>query len=503
MILNSFISWQCILMDGIREAIGFFFLVIVVLFIGLLYFGYIKFRKYRHNIKRKKNLKYHECLNAPQYIMWRNEVLKEIYGEDMFLNVAGTKYPVYSLTFDKEYCDKDIDSVCNLSEWHQDHRNGCDGVRCVDKYNNVQMKSVENLDIRISGTSKEISKKRKYYKEYKKIISSGIKRPKLVGFMLDDFDINDDNKISRINLKLGTYEQNVYTSHILEYELYKAYTILKDKDYNWDMLWEQLPYRKYIHQGMAPKQALMNGSRRLSLFSVQAIIVFKNHWGDEVCTFFKKRSENYKEVVTKLGHYQILPAGGFELCEDEKSTNIDVIKENCSLTKALFREYLEEIFNYRDFQGEEDRRSALIKLISKLFKRLFEKKILYIDNSEEEVTQKYAEAIMRQKEVKYIINLLHNKKAEFKMLGVDIDLVTLRPMVNFMILIEDEDYWSRNFVLNTEFKHNGECIRSLKSVDEIFKKYPNCITPDTAALYYQYKQKQEQDSSMKREYSVM
>ena len=38
--------------------------------------------------------------------------------------------------------------------------------------------------------------------------------------MLKCLEINQDNKITHFHAWVGTYAENVYTSHILEYELY-------------------------------------------------------------------------------------------------------------------------------------------------------------------------------------------------------------------------------------------------------------------------------------------
>lgn len=41
--------------------------------------------------------------------------------------------------------------------------------------------------------------------------------------MLDEIETDADGNLCRIRAHVGTYAENVYSTHVLEYELYRAY----------------------------------------------------------------------------------------------------------------------------------------------------------------------------------------------------------------------------------------------------------------------------------------
>ena len=66
----------------------------------------------------------------------------------------------------------------------------------------------------------ELDKGQKFYL---KMMSPTIKRPDLIGFEIDEFILDEENKIEGFTANVCQYKHNVATSHILDYELYKSY----------------------------------------------------------------------------------------------------------------------------------------------------------------------------------------------------------------------------------------------------------------------------------------
>lgn len=180
------------------------------------------------------------------------------------------------------------------------------------------------------------------------IVAQNIKYPLLPGYMLDRYDLDNNKRINHLYIHLGTYQQNVYTSHILEYELYYAYIRTKNKPIDLNKIWRYLPYRKHIHSSNDNDTILYSGINRYSLLGVQIFVTFYDHDKKEYVTLLAKRSQ---KVAAKPGYYQFIPSGGFELYEKEKNFNISVIEDNYSFRKAIFREYLEEVFGLEEFKG--------------------------------------------------------------------------------------------------------------------------------------------------------
>lgn len=230
-----------------------------------------------------------------------------------------------------------------------------------------------------------IQKKYKgFIKRYYRLINQTIKYPKRLGYMLDEiifYTNNDQEKKNNqvewyLDSYVGNYENNLKTSHVLEYELYKLY--IKDRKYHLNIkekcgkeILKELPIRNYIHTNFENEcDVLTSGKNRSSLLGVQVFVLIKNH-SKEYDVLRIRRSEN---VVIKPGFLQFIPSGGFEAMND--CVDYDAQWDNYSITKAVFRELLEECFG----QDEDDKRACGYNIspdriyyndeISKLIKKL-------------------------------------------------------------------------------------------------------------------------------------
>ena len=373
---------------------------ILALIVGLAPLGVFL---YQYSIKAYKALKnkivfniqrrYYDQLDTYTFITWRDYQLKKIYGDQFFTEIFGHTYPTFQIPFGEyyryhEFKAKNVYSKDDVKKEGYEIKNG-----------EVVFSEFKDTPVMSSGTITEITHKRQLLRKYKRIVGASIKYPKLAGFSLDHYDFNENGKIIHIYPKLSTYEYNVYSSHILEFELFEAYKKLKGKmDVPIDTLWTYLPFRHYIHFGDgvvdAGKEVLYSGIRRYSLFSVQCIVVFKDKNHNEYRTLLMKRSTDPTKVAAKLGYYQFFPAGGFELYEKELIHSMDMIKENYSLRKAIF------------------------------------------------------------------LNLL----------GVTVDLVTLRHEISFVLRIDEENFSHEKFCPNDEFTRENSAASKVRTPLSVVEK---------------------------------
>lgn len=259
-------------------------------------------------------------------------------------------------------------------------------------------------------------------KHYFNILKDTIKRPNQVGFELDEYFLNDKNEITGFSARSCQYKHSVLTSHILEYELFKTYKRLKSRFINpmslaGDNILKNLPRRKKIHENQSLNDLMIKGDNRHSLLSVQMIIVAYSKKRNKYCTLIFKRSD---KVALKPNYYHIVPAGGYEIFEQEDTTHSYIIRENFDIELALFRELIEEIFNGKDFEGND--------------------------------TGEINDIIYKHPDVVDIINMLEKKTAYLQFLGNVTDLMTLRQELSFLLLVDDPDFLEKNFKPNFEGK---------------------------------------------------
>ena len=416
---------------------------------------------------KRRQVGFYRELDGEKFMKWRDLQLKKIYGDCHFTDIKGTLYPVFLMPFSEyfKYQDFKKKEVYSKDDVQNDGYSVCNGE--------VVFPPFYETSIMREGTKDEIRKKKKLIKQYRRILTGSIKYPKLAGFSLDHYGFNDKGEVTHIYPKLGTYEYNVFSSHILEYELFTAYKKVKGKNVKLEELWPLLPFRHYIHYGTGDvdktNDALYSGARRYSLFSVQCIVVFKDHNHKEYMTLLMKRSTDPEKVAAKLGYYQFLPAGGFELYEKEQIHSVEMIKENYSLRKAIFREYLEEVFDEKEFKT-------------------------VIDSTNSETTDK----IINHPKVAQVVSMIEDGRATLNLLGIAVDLVSLRHEISFVLKIEDEAYSREGFCPNDEFTRANSVASkvriSLKRVEELLdgsqyqKKEAPKFNQASALLYKMFKE---------------
>ncbi|NHN29625.1 hypothetical protein [Paenibacillus agricola] len=340
--------------------------------------------------KNKANTikKYYATLESKEFIDWQNIVLKKIYNEYPFTKAFETEYPVV--------CFKSA----NKASYPFD-----------DIYDQNELVTyVEDYKINSS-----------IQKEYKYLVGDNIMRPTLKGFMLDRIELDNNGDMLRFKAKTGTYEQNVYSSHILEYELFQTYNkgLNNINQMSADTLIGHMQLRKAIHHNLSQKDVLTTGTTRSSLLGVQIFVVFRNHEDNQYKVLVIKRSV---KVASKPGYYQFIPSGGFEIFEN--SDDDEILRNNFSVRKVLFRELIEEAFGEEEYEHNE--------------------KGVPVEN------------ILNHKSIKSLIKMINKEGDEkgvfFEFLGTVVDLVGLRNELSFILRIDDTSFSENTFKPNHESK---------------------------------------------------
>ncbi len=358
------------------------------------------FKKYRLNIIKAQ---YYNTLNTKEFIEWRDSVLAKLYNVYPFTKLCNSFFPVV----------------------------------CFNAYENfaypfIGLLNEEELNLNVQDYKLNLP----IQKGYKIIVGDTVKRPLLKGYMLSSFKLNDNDHLISVSAHVGTYEQNIYSSHILEYELYKYY-INKKHDIQHltpEQILSYLPLRKLVHKNRSQKDILVNGDDRSSLLGVQALVMFKDHEDLKYKVFVIKRSD---DVASKPGYYQFIPSGGFEIWQNDD--NDDILKNNFSVRHAIFRELIEEVF------GEEE----------------------FVDNK----VGMPESNILNHPKVQFILNLIFKKQASFQFLGSCVDLVGLRHELSFILRIDDPEFSKLSFHPNHESKNIQ--IKSLSQVKNIVNEKLN------------------------------
>lgn len=363
--------------------------------------------KVRHMLKwlfSRPRTRYEKTLNSADFVAFQTRALKDYYGPEYFTNVFGQEYPVYCIPGQGCYPFADF---------------------CV-----LPLGDDKKFPICHNRTSRK----------YRSLVSPNIRRPKMQGFMLENFRWEKD-RITGVQAWTGTYEQNVYTSHVLEYELYQAY---RKKQRGATRL--SLPLRDAIQAGHTAREVLQTGCNRASLLGVQLLIVFKNARDGAYRVLTIKRSE---DVAARPGFYQFVPSGGFEVYENSDEHDPLELRENYNVLWAIYREYMEELIlgkgnDYEYGQGGET--------VSK---------------------------IEREDAVKDIEQMIQAGTAQFVFLGSVIDLCGLRHELSFALKIDDPAYSERTFHSNSESKKiNRYTLDELKVLDR------SKINPASAGLWH-------------------
>lgn len=419
------------------------------------------FRKYIDKlIYKKKREHYNKVLSDHNFLRWQNEIMKIIYdplirakNEELkkygasigITKIAlenGKKYEYESISLRMPTVSYPFSGICPKKE--------------LKTAANLEKDSIAKIDESING--RIISTFSRSVKQYYAIVRATIRYPRRLGYMLDEIQFDKGEPSWHLSTYSSVYEHNVKTSHILEYELYNLYKKVEHKK-EWmpenlknlgrDNILAELPIRSHIHDQFKREgnesNILTSGKHRASLLGVQAFVMIKNRSGSYDALRIR-RSEN---VSAKPGFLQFIPSGGFEAMND--CMDFDSQWDNYSVTKAIFRELLEECFGM-----DEDDKHASGNNVSP-------DKIYSNDN------------------IRRLIQMLENTKegepnAEMALLGTSMNLVGLRQELSFILRIDDptfsgkliSNYESRSAIHLVDIRHleeYGFWVRSKKEND--------------------------------------
>ena len=377
------------------------------------------------NSINKKVHRYYSIISSEDYLLWQNIILNRYYN-GYFTEILNYNFPVH--IYYSNICFYPFDNLFSKDKLVESRIIDINKINYYKKYKNLQEHNMLK-------------------KEDRKV-----KYPKRKCFMLNEI-ILDKNYICGFTAYVGRYEDNVYSSFILDYEnflLYKKYKKNKITDKLFNVIKKKMIIRNNIHNGMSIDDVLLSGCKRASMFGVQVAIIAKDgNDNDKYKIIVGKRSHN---VATRPGFYQFIPAGAFEIYGDE--INFDDIKivNQCSIELTIFREYLEELFDREDAEKQNEGET--------LYKLLLDDEII---------------------EIKKMIT--EEKTIYLEFLGSVVSLVDLRHLLSFVIRIDDKKY-SEKIFKNIKVNHRKE----LSSVEPMkFSDFLNIdkmkLHPSSAALY--------------------
>ena len=370
------------------------------------------------NILRKRLLentnldreRFWKVTTSKEFKFFCDTVMKLYYGESFFTLINGMEYPVYcveaSPLIKKASSLNDFDSICD--------------------YDNSDIS-----DFEIGEHQDYVNNK--WFSEYNRILEGRIRYPDRPGYMLDEIRTDKEGKFVSLTAHVGTYAENVYSTHVLEYEMYRAFLEFGDKDVHdretWEKLRNSLTIRNNIHQDVCAREdagfdaqmasSLLKGKWRDTLLSVQMLVIL---FSDRKQQYEVKCVQRSNLVAVKPGVYQFIPAGGFEILNDSDDDDYDDIEleENFSPGCAVFREYLEEMFNAPEFEG---RGNGSIE-----------------------------DRLLKDPRIMEIENMLREGAAEFHFLGSTLELAGLRHELSFAFIVHDGKYSNTRLIANEECK---------------------------------------------------
>lgn len=429
-VLNSIYSKPLIgdilkFISHFNSIIGLIFGFFLIAFFVLKEFFDINLFKVIFNLFRKKQAKktkwelrweqFYDGSTKPEFVLWQNKVLNKIYSNFNLLTLFGKEYPIIIHEAKENFSYPFKEKVATFAE----------------------LKSTAIPEFKLD----------KGQEFYYKMMSPTIKRPNLIGFELDTFIIDDENKINGFSANVCQYRHNVVTSHILDYEMFDYYEKrgIKALDKSNDELLKELPYRKRIHNGKTQNEVITTGCNRHSLLSVQMLVVFKDKDNKDYRTLLIKHS---KDVAIKPNYWQLIPAGGFEIFEKEETTTKFVIEQNFDVEIALFRELIEEALNGKDFE-------------------------------ENEAGDEF-EIINKHKDVIYIKELIEKGNAHLEFIGNVVDLISLRPELSFLLVIDTPEFADKIFKPN----HEGTDLQVIRvnQIPRMLEDEKELLYPSSAGL---------------------
>ena len=348
--------------------------------------------------------KYDKTLASEDFLQWQNKVLKKIYRP----YIDATQDILVQQEWNNDIAKINFSQVEFGDEDTWDYESVTIQLPAVPyPFDDVCPKEllITKKDTNQTKYSDKIKKFKVWF--YYHIVKRTIRYPKRIGYMLGTLELDNNWKITSY---VGNYENNIKTSHVLEYELYRLFKKAEKEELSADELMKKLPIRNEIHHLYKDDmgQLLLSGKGRDSLLGVQMFVLVKNESG----SYDALRIRRSMEVAAKPGFLQFIPSGGFEAIND--CNDFDSQWDNYSLKKAIFRELLEECFG----QDEDDKKSS--------------------GNSVS------PDRIYHNSHIKGLIKLIKEGKAEMQLLGITESLVSLRHELSFILRVDDSDFADKN-----------------------------------------------------------
>ncbi|MGL6418406.1 hypothetical protein ACSZMW_11480 [Aeromonas allosaccharophila] len=363
-------------------------------------FNFTKNKASQFDIKRieankERRYKINKKMNDDCYLKWQLAFFKKVYSESEFVELYNKAYPA-TIIRSSGKITYPFKGLCRLT-------------------------SSDVFDFDFD----------KAQKNYLKFLGDSVKRPKMKGFATDKLILNDNGMIDEIHAKTITYDQNLVTSHILDYELYNFYE--KNKNRKEVNIEKDLKYRHQYHGNKSPSLAILNPFQAYPLISVQALIIYRDYKDPENISWKAVVAQRQKNVAVKPEIWQIQPAGGFEIYGDELDDNNLLIEQGFDIKNALLREFAEELYNVEEFVFCPDGRDS--------------------------------NSILTDSHVSALLTLFTQNKATFEFLGIVTDLSVLRHEASFLIVIDDENYSLQPIIGSSEsVKISSVNMRQLKDV---------------------------------------
>lgn len=371
---------------------------------------------------------YYRTMIDKDFVNWESEFLIREYSKEgsyEFAEIGGHKVPVIVFAGSKDV--------------HYPFKSMC-----------------KREDLKQEGTM-DLKPFQDQYPSYKYIVYPNVRHPHLVGYYLEGYNYDSEGNICGIKASTHKYVENIFSSHILDFEMYDVYTKHRTDP---SVTLGDFPLRSLIHRGNTIKDVIENGASRASLFSVQMAVISPNSEGIYEMPVIHRSLD----VAARPGFWQLPPAGGFELFDLEAAVEDPderdrIIQKNFDVRMALMREYIEELFDGKDFDeatGNDDWN-----------------RIKY-DSHFNAVDHYIAEG-----------------KAIFEFLGVTTDLISLRPELSFMLIIDDPRFTEEMLTKNKEAAKIERL--SLEDVDDLFTHSSKVVLGSLGLFYLLKKNKRYQE----------
>ncbi len=353
--------------------------------------------------------RYYKIVGSKKYRDWQSAVLEKIYSDVPFLRLGDNKYPVVC------YQASTVKEVSTASSSYD------------------LLLDMEMFDI-----------KKTICNNFKEIVDPHIRNKDELAYVLHVMNINDQSELEWFATKVGSYEQIMYTSNVLEYEMYKYYRKTRGEipTCTREDILNNLPLRKCIHGNNSQFYTITHGKGFNPGINLQ---VFYSYYDEGEAAYKTPYGILPDNIASKQGQTQLLPEGGYRLRNKSLADNEKLFK-NYKMDIACYKLILEQLYGYKEIAARDD-----VSFNPKGNPILFE------------LTQRYARG-----------------DGFFEMLGVTIDLVTLRPTISFISRIDDAGFSYTKDLNSSNEKLNVETMK-VRKLKEFMRD--SLVTNESAGMY--------------------